>query len=76
MLMLLIFLLTFFMKKMKYLLGVNYLNAWMPNYDKRSLLHGHLSWHQALWALHDGDESVMWKIVDDQYHKKIQVVCL
>ena len=36
--------------------GRDYLAAWMPNYDRRSLLHGHLSWHQALWALHDGDE--------------------
>ena len=45
--------------------GCDYLNAWMPNYDRRSLLHGHLSWHQALWALQNGDESVMWKIVDD-----------
>ena len=45
--------------------GRDYLNAWMPNYDRRSLLHGHLSWHQALWALQDGDESAMWNIVDD-----------
>ena len=45
--------------------GRDYLNAWMPNYDQRSLLHGHLSWHQALWALQDGDESAMWNIVDD-----------
>ena len=45
--------------------GRDYLNAWMPNYDRRSLLHGHLSWHQALWALQDGDESIMWKIIDD-----------
>ncbi len=44
--------------------GRDYLAAWMPNYDRRSLLHGHLSWHQALWALHDGDESAMWEIVD------------
>jgi hypothetical protein len=27
-------------------------------------LHGHLSWHQALWALHDGDETEMWEVVD------------
>ena len=45
--------------------GRDYLNAWMLNYDRRSLLHGHLSWHQALWALQDGDESAMWYIVDD-----------
>ena len=44
--------------------GRDYLATWMPNYDRRSLLHGHLSWHQALWALHDGDETSMWDIVD------------
>ena len=44
--------------------GRDYLAAWMPNYDRRSLLHGHLSWHQALWALHDGDETSMWEFVD------------
>jgi tetratricopeptide (TPR) repeat protein len=46
------------------LAGRDYLAAWMPNYDRRSLLHGHLSWHQALWALHDGDEKEMWEVVD------------
>ena len=50
--------------------GREYLNAWMPNYDRRSLLHGHLSWHQALWALHDGDESTMWEIVDAAVSQK------
>ena len=50
--------------------GREYLNAWMPNYDRRSLLHGHLSWHQALWALHDGEESTMWEIVDAAVSQK------
>ena len=44
--------------------GRAYLNAWMPKYDRRSILHGHLSWHQALWALHDADEPAMWDIID------------
>jgi len=44
--------------------GRDYLAAWMPNYDRRSVLHGHLSWHQALWALYDDDENTMWQIVD------------
>ena len=44
--------------------GRDYLDAWMPNYDRRSLLHGHLSWHQALWALNEGDDNAMWDIVD------------
>ena len=44
--------------------GRNYLQAWMPNYDRRSILHGHLSWHEALWALQDGDEGQMWETID------------
>ena len=51
--------------------GRDYLDAWMPNYDRRSLLHGHLSWHQALWALHDGDEDTMWQIVDNSVSQEI-----
>ena len=51
--------------------GRNYLGAWMPNYDRRSLLHGHLSWHQAIWALHDGDEDTMWQIVDSSVSQEI-----
>ena len=52
------------------LAGREYLSAWMPNYDRRSLLHGHLSWHQALWALQDGDERTMWSIVDSSVSKE------
>ena len=44
--------------------GRKYLQAWMPNYDRRSILHGHLSWHEALWALQDADEFKMWEIID------------
>ena len=51
--------------------GRDYLGAWMPNYDRRSILHGHLSWHQALWALHDGDEDTMWQIVDCSVSQEI-----
>ena len=44
--------------------GRQYLNEWMEQYDDRAVLHGHLSWHGALWALHDGDEVAMWAMVD------------
>ena len=44
--------------------GRAYLEEWMTGYDSRSLLHGHLSWHQALWALSEGDEAAMWRVVD------------
>ncbi len=44
--------------------GRAYLAEWMPDFDDRSVLHGHLSWHQALWALADGDEATLWRVVD------------
>ena len=44
--------------------GRAYLAEWMADYDDRSVLHGHLSWHSALWALHAGDEVGMWTAID------------
>ena len=41
-----------------------FLAGWMAGYDPRSLLHGHISWHQALLALQDGDAEVLWAIID------------
>ncbi|MEL7099962.1 MAG: tetratricopeptide repeat protein [Pseudomonadota bacterium] len=45
--------------------GRAYLGDWMTGYDRRSLIHGHLRWHEALWALHDSDTAAMWAAVDD-----------
>lgn len=44
--------------------GRRYLNDWLQGYDNRSVLHGHLYWHAALWALHDGDHAAMWEAID------------
>lgn len=44
--------------------GRNYLTNWLADYDDRAVLHGHLSWHSALWALHDRDEAAMWAAID------------
>ena len=44
--------------------GRAYLADWISNYDTRSLLHGHLSWHRALWALEQEDEEEVWAIYD------------
>ncbi len=44
--------------------GRKYLHDWMQGYDKRAVLHGHMNWHCALWALHDGDIDAMWNAVD------------
>ncbi|MEL6451972.1 MAG: tetratricopeptide repeat protein [Pseudomonadota bacterium] len=46
--------------------GRAYLQDWMAGYDPRSVLHGHLSWHLALWALHSGDVDGLWDAVDAQ----------
>lgn len=40
--------------------GRAYLDGWMVDYAPEAVLHGHLSWHQALWALQDGDWDGMW----------------
>lgn len=44
--------------------GRAYLSDWMSGYDPRSVLHSHLRWHEALWALQDGDLPAMWTAVD------------
>ncbi len=44
--------------------GRRYLGDWMADYDDRAVMHGHLSWHLALWALHGGDAAAMWDAVD------------
>jgi tetratricopeptide (TPR) repeat protein len=44
--------------------GRAYLAGWMLEYDPRAVMHGHLSWHLALWALHAGDEAAMWTAID------------
>ena len=40
--------------------GRAYLDTWMRGYQPEAVLHGHLSWHQALWALEQGDTAEMW----------------
>lgn len=35
--------------------GEALINAWSPGYDRSAVLHGHLSWHSALFALQQGN---------------------
>lgn len=44
--------------------GLAYLTDWIKDYDKRGLMHCHISWHVALWALGKGDIDAMWRVVD------------
>jgi tetratricopeptide (TPR) repeat protein len=40
------------------------MGAWLPTYDRAGVLHGHLSWHEALSALDRGDAPRAVKIYD------------
>lgn len=42
-------------------LGIAYLTDWLGPYDRAGYMHGHLSWHAALWALEQGDAQTMWE---------------
>ncbi|MBY0363132.1 MAG: tetratricopeptide repeat protein [Phreatobacter sp.] len=33
----------------------DFIEAWLPGYDRAGVLHGHIAWHQALAALERGD---------------------
>ena len=44
--------------------GLDFLQDWVGGYDRRGLLHGHLSWHCALWAMEQGDTDRMWQTID------------
>ena len=44
--------------------GTAYMNEWRKDYSKAALLHCHISWHSALWALEQGDIDRMWSVID------------
>ena len=35
--------------------GEAFIERWLPGYDRSAILHAHLAWHQALFALQRGD---------------------
>ena len=35
--------------------GEAFIEAWLPDYDRGAILHAHLAWHQALFALQRGE---------------------
>ena len=44
--------------------GFDYLADWRREYPRDGLLHCHVAWHVALWALERRDEEMMWQIID------------
>lgn len=45
-------------------LGMNYLREFMSGYNAQGVMYCHLNWHEALWALEQGDIDGMWARVD------------
>jgi len=48
--------------------ALDFLEAWMPAYPKRGLMHCHLSWHVALAALALGDQQRAWRAYREGVH--------
>jgi tetratricopeptide (TPR) repeat protein len=48
--------------------GLEYLESWMPGLDKEALMHCHLSWHVALFALALGDLGRAWEAYRRHVH--------
>ena len=44
--------------------GLAFLDRWLESYDTKGIIHGHLSWHVALWALEQGNADLMWRTID------------
>lgn len=51
--------------------GLSFLKEWMHPYDRTGLMHCHNAWHIALWALATGDETEMWRIVDEDLSPEV-----
>ncbi len=45
--------------------GRAYLADWMADYPANGLMHGHNTWHLALWALAAGEADEMWSLADN-----------
>ena len=44
--------------------GRAFLEEWLPGYDKRGILHSHISWHVALWDMLAGNVDDAWARID------------
>jgi tetratricopeptide (TPR) repeat protein len=48
--------------------ALDYLDSWLPAYPREGLMHCHISWHVALFALILGDLDRAWKVYQAQVH--------
>lgn len=45
--------------------GDAFIAAWLPGYSREAVLHGHLAWHRALFALQSGDVEQAVRVYKD-----------
>lgn len=48
--------------------ALDYLESWLPDYPRPGLMHCHISWHIALFALIVGDTGRAWQVYEAQVH--------
>ncbi len=48
--------------------GFDYLEGWMPGFEREGLLHCHLSWHVAIFALELGRSEEAWQAYRSAVH--------
>lgn len=48
--------------------ALDYLESWLPAYPREGLMHCHISWHVALFALMVGDTARAWQVYEAQVH--------
>jgi tetratricopeptide (TPR) repeat protein len=48
--------------------ALDYLDSWLPTYEREGLMHCHISWHVALFALMLGDVDRAWQVYRAQVH--------
>jgi len=48
--------------------ALDYLDSWLPAYPRDGLMHCHISWHVALFALMVGDSERAWQTYEAQVH--------
>lgn len=46
----------------------DYLDAWLPTYSSKGMMHCHISWHLALTALVLGNAERAWRVYEAQVH--------
>lgn len=45
--------------------GRDFVHDWLTGYDRAGLMHCHISWHDALWAVELGEIDAAWSVIEE-----------